>query len=445
MSRRWLATLDLAFAGFAAAVFLFLGSAALWRGSQEDPVELRPAGLASAHLIRTPGTNTFTAHLVVQSGEIDNTGPEGLAHYVEHLAWLGMSGAEDAQRSAASNAWTNHLATVYWISGATEDAEDNLIRLSRVLEPIRISESQAAEERGIVVLEQQRGGGDPWHATMEAAYKSLHDGAPLGRSVIGVPEDIRRFDLAEAQRFHARTHTPANSALIITGAVSARHAQRLVTDIFGGMDASASVERTTQKTAIPSRDVSEERGANHHGVTVLYTKIAAIAPRGDLAGLLDEVSLLEDILASELPGGLPGALRADQLLGSDFDLHLDALGGDHVVIEIQARPGRGISGQQLLEHIEREIGHLAEADIPAETFERLRTRAEKRLGDRVEPQPLLERSLMLLQRRIPVETVADQRQRLENVRVDDLDTLLDAIAGPGRVVARLLGPDRSEG
>lgn len=82
------------------AGFLALAGAA---AAAEDPVSdpgvpeavgqvIEVAGLPLTYHIPSTDPDELEVHLVVLSGEAHNDDDEGLAHYVEHLAWLNVRG-----------------------------------------------------------------------------------------------------------------------------------------------------------------------------------------------------------------------------------------------------------------------------------------------------------------------------------------------------------------
>ena len=52
------------------------------------------------YLITDRDARSFEARLIFQAGELDNPYTEGLAHYVEHLAWLNVTHSQKCSSSS---------------------------------------------------------------------------------------------------------------------------------------------------------------------------------------------------------------------------------------------------------------------------------------------------------------------------------------------------------
>lgn len=66
--------------------------------------------------------------MFVPVGEVDRTGPEGLAHYLEHLVvWSADKVHGEGLRNREMNAWTSPYWTTYWNRGPI-DAFENMMR-----------------------------------------------------------------------------------------------------------------------------------------------------------------------------------------------------------------------------------------------------------------------------------------------------------------------------
>lgn len=191
------------------------------------------------HLIRSD-TPHVTVHVVIPH----LPSPTGMDHYVEHLAWLNVTGKEERSAERHSNAWTNPYAAGYWLTGKPDDLPDLLRTLERVFEPITLEPAFAEEERGIILQEYRlRIGADPSAQMIEAMSAWLYRGNDIARSLIGTPEEIAAFDYEQALELHERSHSPARAALLVEGPISARDLRRSLRESgFPALSAEASPE-----------------------------------------------------------------------------------------------------------------------------------------------------------------------------------------------------------
>ncbi|MCY4099788.1 MAG: hypothetical protein OXF46_02595, partial [Rhodobacteraceae bacterium] len=89
-------------------------------------------------LIPNPEIEHVYLYLVFPSGEAANPFDEGLAHYVEHLAWLSFLVGSNDNDERHSNAWTNHFSTGYWQIATKDDLHTALQRLISVSKPLSV-------------------------------------------------------------------------------------------------------------------------------------------------------------------------------------------------------------------------------------------------------------------------------------------------------------------
>lgn len=129
-------------------------------------------------------------YLVFPFGEANNPFDEGLAHYVEHLAWTSTFGSDEAKKHRHSNAWTNHLSTGYWQVINAHDLESALQGLLKLSEPLSVDPKFALEERNIIQREYDyRVAERPIYNALLDMRRALYGNGTLAKSVIGDPEE----------------------------------------------------------------------------------------------------------------------------------------------------------------------------------------------------------------------------------------------------------------
>lgn len=102
--------------------------------------------LKRAYLIEQPKAEFVTVQMLLNVGEADFDGPEGLAHYLEHLVWYSADKAHgDGAKNRISNAWTNNLFTNYWNSGSPRNLKTMLGDSAKVFKPIDVDPTFARQ------------------------------------------------------------------------------------------------------------------------------------------------------------------------------------------------------------------------------------------------------------------------------------------------------------
>lgn len=93
---------------------------------KSEIVHISSAIFANALWIQNPQIEDIYLYLVFPSGEAANPLDEGMAHYVEHLAWLSAFGGYNNYHERHSNAWTNQFTTGYWQIADGDDLRNAL-------------------------------------------------------------------------------------------------------------------------------------------------------------------------------------------------------------------------------------------------------------------------------------------------------------------------------
>lgn len=186
---------------------------------------------------RTPTVGVFA---VVGSGSTsDPPGKEGLAHYVEHLAFRarpdGKTSVWHLLQRAGAGAWngsTSFDQTMYYEVGPKE-ALPGLLLLEgvRLLAPTNaIAKETADVEREVVRSElrqrNETGYDGPILGFMQAAvFPASH---PYARPVIGTHESLSAITFEDAERFAKAHYRPENMTIVIVGDVNLQTVGRVV-------------------------------------------------------------------------------------------------------------------------------------------------------------------------------------------------------------------------
>jgi len=172
---------------------VLIGAGGLWALQPMTAAQrIDDTGLQDVWVVPNEDAREVRAFLIFDRGEMDNTYAEGLAHYVEHLAWLNVY--EDVQDARHANAWTNKTKTVYWQTTTPEALTETVQRLLRVTQPLTRDETFMREERGIVQSEfTLRVSERPLFQAYRDLTMVLYDDGPRARSVIGAFDDIAKL------------------------------------------------------------------------------------------------------------------------------------------------------------------------------------------------------------------------------------------------------------
>ncbi|MGH1356023.1 MAG: M16 family metallopeptidase [Thalassovita sp.] len=365
-------------------VFTVFFSLLLCTIAHADLLDLSTHGdFKSIYFIPEPSARNIEVRVFVPVGEVDRTGPEGLAHYLEHLVvWSADRVHGEGLRNREVNAWTSPYWTTYWNRGPI-DAFENIMRNARaVFEPIELSQEFMMTERDVVEREfDLRYSDNPTAILFREAYHHLYRQHGLGRSVMGTPESIRQITPADALAFHKERYRPQDAYLLIYGPITK---EEVVAQIEKNLTNLAQPEPVERRALAPLPEQPEDSLSLSFPKLkrdkVLIVGQVVSPPKFSRRKLWFSLLLLEDIMNSAQPGGLAKTLYYDNFVVTGISTRLILLPSGDIGFEVYFSPEDGISASESLERVQKALRDLARKGLPVETVEAIRdqTRAEVR-------------------------------------------------------------------
>jgi hypothetical protein len=373
--------------------------------------------------------------------------PGPLAHYAEHLVWLSYRGREARSLDRHSNAWTDKMSIGYSESGNPEDLPEMLRKLAKVFDPIDLPLDFAEQERDILLREYDlRMAGNAGNRASEEMDAFLYAGNPDAFSVIGTPAEILALTVADAKRFHAATHRPEFARLVTIGDVSS-------VDLSKALETSGFPELVSKSGAIapPPFELAAPESRSfiypdaEAAPRIVWRKVVTLPKPVDFELLDLQARLLAQILDTNLPGGLAGPLRFDNMTARSFTIQIWLLDEDNVEIVFNGDPDSGIGFAQLQSAFEVALADVARG-IPDETYARVRERFNSYWPDWMDSENVAtwmadytKERVRGLRQPLPEHHL---RQRDEQLNKQDVESLLKALAGPGRIAVAYIGKDQ---
>nr|XP_011469468.1 PREDICTED: uncharacterized protein LOC101308217 [Fragaria vesca subsp. vesca] len=168
----------------------------------------------------------FEAHMEVHVGSINEEEDEqGIAHMIEHVAFLGSKKREKLLGTGArSNAYTDFHHTVFHIHSpiSSKDSDEDLLpnvldALNEIAFHPKFLSSRVEKERRAILSELQMMNTIDYRVDCQL-LQHLHSENKLSkRFPIGLEEQIKKWDVDKVRKFHERWYFPANATLYIVG------------------------------------------------------------------------------------------------------------------------------------------------------------------------------------------------------------------------------------
>ncbi|KAM7479608.1 hypothetical protein LguiA_027821 [Lonicera macranthoides] len=202
--------------------------------------------------------NRFEAHMEVHAGSIDEEDDEqGIAHMIEHVAFLGSKKREKLLGTGArSNAYTDFHHTVFHIHSptSTKDSDGDLLpvvldALNEIAFHPKFLASRVEKERRAILSELQMMNTIEYRVDCQL-LQHLHSENKLSRRFpIGLEEQIKKWDADKIRKFHERWYFPANATLYIVGDIdNISKTVHHIEAVFGQMG----IENETAAATTPS-------------------------------------------------------------------------------------------------------------------------------------------------------------------------------------------------
>ncbi len=207
--------------------------------------------------------------LVVRAGSIlEDDDQQGLAHFVEHMAFNGTEHFEKQelidylegigmQFGPEINAYTSFDETVYMLTVPTDSAE--LVTTAfQILEDwahgVSFDHEEIDKERGVVIEEWRLGQGAAARLQKKQFPILFKDSRYAERLPIGKPEILENFEYETLKRFYREWYRPDLMAVVAVGDFDPATIEQLVQEHFGNLAAPADPR---ERTVYPVPDHEE--------------------------------------------------------------------------------------------------------------------------------------------------------------------------------------------
>lgn len=175
------------------------------------------------------GTEAVTAMIMVKAGSrCECRETNGLAHFQEHMFFKGGKKYPSTKAVAVAadsigaeyNAYTSEQEVAYYMRCAGSQLEKALDILSDMLFETQFKQEDIERERGVILEEVNRKLDNPGRQVWTDWQELIFGNQPLGRPILGPPENIREFDSQYFRIYRTRFYTTDRIVVSIAGKIS---------------------------------------------------------------------------------------------------------------------------------------------------------------------------------------------------------------------------------
>lgn len=180
-------------------------------------------------VVLIPMADSRTATVMVMSGtgsRYESEKENGLAHFLEHMFFKGTKRRKDARAiseeldslGAVYNAYTAKERTAYYAKVSARYLPTAFDVISDIFLNSTLPKREITKERGAIIQEIDMYEDMPMR-TVDNVFDELLYGTahPLGRTILGPKDNIRRFTRRDFETYLRRNYTPLNTVVCVAG------------------------------------------------------------------------------------------------------------------------------------------------------------------------------------------------------------------------------------
>lgn len=169
--------------------------------------------------------HSFALSVWVKAGSCNETEDiNGISHFIEHMLFKGTEertakdiAAQIDRVGGQINAFTAKECTCFYVKVIDENIELAVDILSDLLLNSVFDEAEIDKERGVILEEIAMVEDAPDEMVHELISAAVYKGHPLGRTILGKPENIRRLTAGDMRAYMDKNYVSGNMLLSVAG------------------------------------------------------------------------------------------------------------------------------------------------------------------------------------------------------------------------------------
>ncbi len=361
-----------------------------------------------------------------------------MTHLIEHMIFKGTE-EMDARtiniaaesRGAELNAFTDKEATCFYARFPVENLADVTALLMEILRAPAFRKSELEKEKQVVMEEIYSGEEDPESCVANLLMQAAYGDAPLGKTVVGTVESIRRMSEHELGGFYQRHYGAGSAVAVAVGDVE----HQLLVEMLKPLDEKGGTRPVRGRSLFraPGFLTKTRRELSQVYVCLARPAFAYTDPRRYALSVLN--TALGGGVSSRLFQRLREAEGLVYSIGSFAELYEDSgLLGIYFVAE-HSKLARCMAV------LREEVGRLRQEGITEEEFKRAVTMTKSGLvlgsESSISRMMRLARGYLVASRVITLEEILERYNRLE---LDEVTQLVGTLLGDDSYYAGVVGP-----
>jgi len=374
---------------------------------------------------------------VAAGGRHETPQQNGIAHFLEHMAFKGTAKRTSLQIAEAIedvggyiNAYTSREVTAYYVRVLENDVALGLDVIADILRNPVLDPNEIEVERGVILQEIGQALDTPDDVIFDWLQEEAYPGQPLGKTILGPAERVSNFNREDLKAFIADHYGPEQMILSAAGAVDHDQIVKLAEELFGDM---------------PAKPLFQMQGASFKGGEMRQIKPleqAHFALGFESPSYAADDIYVAQIYAFALGGGMSSRLFQEIRENRGLCYTIFAQAGAHAdtgMMTIYA----GTSADQLPELAGITIDEMKRAATDMSPAEVARARAQMKAGLLMgleSPSNRAERLARLVQIWDRVPPLSESIEKIDAVTTGDVRDMAQRMAETAPAALALYGP-----
>lgn len=231
-------------------------------------------GLRIIHA-QTPSAVAYCGYAIDAGTRDEAEHEQGMAHFVEHLifkgtqkrhAWHILNRMEHV--GGDLNAFTNKEETIVYSAFLVEHFPRAVELLTDIVFHSTYPQAEIDKEVEVIIDEIQSYEDTPSELIFDDFEELLFPNHPLGRNILGKPEQLRLFKSQDALNFTQRFYRPDNMVFFVQGNLDFKRVVRLLEKAVNDIPATITQRERKQPVACPPRSLTLHRDTHQAHVMI---------------------------------------------------------------------------------------------------------------------------------------------------------------------------------
>ncbi|MDB4984190.1 MAG: hypothetical protein JWM20_369 [Patescibacteria group bacterium] len=280
--------------------------------------------------VAMPENPTVTVLAMVEAGtRFETKETNGLSHFLEHMCFKGTSKRTNREiayeleaMGADTNAFTWYDYTGYYAKGRAKLFPNLLDVVSDVYLNSTFPEAEIEKERGVIMGEIDMYEDTPVRRVGDLFNESLFGDQPLGYTVLGPKENIRKFTQTDFKNYRDKHYVAEKTIIVVVGNIDETDVIKKATEAFKTIQTGKVIAKKKVTSATGAKIMIKDKKTDQSHIVVGLRTVSAGHPD------IDAINVMTGMLGQGMSSRLFLKLREE--LGAGYYVRAGQASSDDI-------------------------------------------------------------------------------------------------------------------